>query len=460
MNFWEGGAPLTLIFVAVLLALAGSLRSLSPRVGRLRVPDSMVAGFLGLLLGPSFLALLPIEQEVLEQVVYHGLALLFIAVSLRTPAQATAAASGVRGFAFALPMVVVAQALLGMGLVFAWSAASGELLHPGVGMMVPLGFSQGPGQALALGSAWEATGMKDGAQLGLIMAAMGFVFCVALGPPLLALGRRFGWLSEAEAQARVAEHEELPEASPGDMEPLTRQVAAIGTVYLGAWGLIQGMVLLLGDRPQAVATVYGFHFILAALLALGLRVGLRRVGKGALLHTPLLSRIAALVVDVVTVSAIAAVEVAVVREWWALLLTLSVAAGLLTALMAVWFARRAFRESPFEYALVLFGTATGTLATGLALLRLVDPELRGPVATGAVLGAAASAPLSVPLLLLLQLPANGWPDSHPEGAFTAVGLLLLYGVALMGAWWWRGGFQLLGPVAALWPTGTAAEPSS
>ncbi len=175
MRFWEGGAPLTLILVAVLLAVAGGLRTWLPAVGRLWVPDSMVAGFLGLLLGPSFLAWLPIQQDVLEQVVYHGLALLFITVSLRTPAQAGATASGVRGFAFALPMVVIVQSIVGLILVFVWSAFA-RPLHPGVGMMVPLGFSQGPGQALALGSAWEATGMEDGAQLGLIMAAMGFVF--------------------------------------------------------------------------------------------------------------------------------------------------------------------------------------------------------------------------------------------------------------------------------------------
>jgi hypothetical protein len=37
---------------------------------------------------------------------------------------------------------------------------------------------------------------------------------------------------------------------------------------------------------------------------------------------------------------------------------------------------------------------------------LIDPELEGPVASGSVLGAAASLPLSIPLLLL-QVPATG-----------------------------------------------------
>jgi len=450
MRFWEGGAPLTLILVAVLLAVAGGLRTWLPAVGRLRVPDSMVAGFVGLLLGPSFLAWLPIQQDVLEQVVYHGLALLFITVSLRTPGQAGATASGVRGFAFALPMLVVAQSIVGLLLVFVWSALA-RPLHPGVGMMVPLGFSQGPGQALALGSAWEAAGMEDGAQLGLIMAAMGFVFCVAVGAPLLALGRRLGWTSDTLGDGAATVAHDLPDAKPGDMEPLTRQVAAVALVYLGAWGIIQAVVYALGDRPQAVATVYGFHFVLGAVLALAARKALHAGGLGGVLHTPLLSRLAALVVDVVTVSAIAAVKLSVIREWWAVVLVFSTVAGGLTAVLAVWVARRAFPNAPFEYALVLFGAATGTLATGLALLRLVDPELDGPVASGAVLGAAASLPLSLPLLLLLQVPATGWPESHPTASLTALGALGAYMLVLWGLWLWFGGFRLLRPIRAFWP---------
>lgn len=456
MKFWEGGAPLTLILIVVLLGAAGTLRSVVPGASRLRVPDSMVAGFLGLLLGPSVLALLPIDQDVLERVVYHGLALLFITVSLRSPAQATATASGVRGFAFALPMLVIAQALLGMALVFGWSAVA-RPLHPGVGVMVPLGFSQGPGQALALGSAWEAAGMQDGAQLGLIMAAMGFVFCVGVGPPLLALARRLGWTSDLDLAGDTDAAEVIPSAAPGTMEPLTRQIVMIGLVYLGAWGVIQLLVLALGDRPQAVATVYGFHFILGTLLALAARKLLGVAGRGELLHTPLLSRIAALVVDVVTVAALAAVKIAVVQQWWAVVLVFSLCAGTLTAVLSIWFARRAFPDAPFEFALVLFGAATGTLATGLALLRMVDPELKGPVPSGAVLGAAASLPMSVPLLGVLQIPAGGWPETHPTASLTAVGILLVYGVLLLVGWTWWAGFAWLRPLGSFWPERATEE---
>lgn len=455
MQFWEGGAPLTLIVVVVSLAIAGASRRALPALHALNLPDAMLAGTLGLALGPSVLGWVPIDQDVLELVVYHGLALMFIAVALRSPPPGDRTRSGVRSFAIALPLLIVGQALLGLGLVFAWSAL-GTSLHPGVGLMVPLGFSQGPGQALALGSAWEATGMEDGAQLGLILASLGFFCCMGLGAPMLAVARRRGWLAGGLAQGGQASPEEILPRTGAGMEPLTRQLAAIAAVYLAVWGVIQLAVAALGDRPQAVATVYGFHFVLGTLIALSTRAVLSRVGPPDVLHTPLLSRIAGVVVDVVTVSAIAAVKIEVVREWWAVVLTFAGVAGLFTAAVCLWLARRCFEEAPFEHALVLFGTTTGTLATGLALLRLIDPELEGPVPSGAVLGAAASLPLSIPLLLLLQVPVSGWPERHPGPTLLALGLLAIYGLALLIAWGWLGGLRALRPLWSIWPD---VEPS-
>ena len=451
MRFWDGGGPLTWIGVMLLLATVASVRSHAGRWGRLGVPDAMVAGFLGLLLGPSILGWLPLQQELLEQIVYHGLALIFITVALRTPSRSDDTASGVRGVAFALPLLIAVQALVGMAVVAMWSVAV-ETLHPGVGLMVPLGFSQGPGQALALGSAWEATGMQDGAQLGLILAAAGFVCCATMGPTLLALGRWMGWRVEAErpeAFEPVVEVE--PSRATGGLEPLTRQVAVVSVVYFGVWALIQGIVAAIGDHPEAVATVYGFHFVLAGLLALATRKVLGRLGRGDVLDTPLLSRLAALVVDGVTVSAIAAVQLEVVLRWWGVVLVLAVTAGATTAAICVWVARRAFAERPFDYALVLFGTATGTLATGLALLRVIDPELKGPVASGAVLGAAASVPASIPLVLMLQVPVSGWPSTAPTAlGLTAAGMVL-YGGMLVVLWVRWGHLRWLRPLHRFWP---------
>ena len=144
----------------------------------------MVAGFAGLVLGTwatgalqqgegadvsPLLGLFALDIGTLELIVYQGLAVIFIAVGLQEPVK-TKGGSGARSVAFALPMFAAIQAIVGL------SIAAALALHPGFGSLLPLGFQQGPGQALSLGEAWESTGLVDGGQVGLIIAAAGFAF--------------------------------------------------------------------------------------------------------------------------------------------------------------------------------------------------------------------------------------------------------------------------------------------
>mgnify|MGYP000220801082 CR=1 FL=1 len=226
MSFWESPALITALVIAGLLALAEALRGV-PAVRRTAVPACILAGILGLVLGPDVADVLPVDRSILESVVYHGLAIVFIAVALQSPPQSTAGlGASVKAFSFAIPVMITLQTAVGLAAVLALGLLAGEAMHPGFGLMLPLGFEQGPGQALSLGAAWEAGGMESGAQIGLIVATLGFVWSIVIGLPLVLWGRRKGLLSplttnvddEAEAPARSA---------AGGLDALTRQVAVI-----------------------------------------------------------------------------------------------------------------------------------------------------------------------------------------------------------------------------------------
>ena len=233
-------------------------------------------------------------------------------------------------------------------------------------------------------------------------------------------------------------------------------------MYLATWAVIHGAARLLAGAPEIAALLFGFHYIIGALLALAMRGALDRVARNSTaqaspLSDELLGRTAGLAVDVLTCAALAAIQISVLSEHWMAIAVLTTLGGLSTLLLSLWIARRAFAEAPFEHAVVLFGMGTGTLPMGLALLRGMDPELRSPAPANVVLGSAGALALGAPILLLIQLPINGWPDLGPS--WVAAGLFTLYlGLLLLG---WRrvGALSFTRPLTSLWPPTAPREPS-
>lgn len=164
MRFWESGGALTALTIIVLLFGCEVLARLVPSLRRLGLPLAILAGALGLILGDQALGLFSLDTELLESVVYHGLAVVFIAVSLKAPAEGGRSA-GARSMAFAIVAMMTTQAVVGLGVVLVLDSA----LHPGFGLLLPMGFEEGPGQALSMGETWAGSGLPSGAQVGLVL---------------------------------------------------------------------------------------------------------------------------------------------------------------------------------------------------------------------------------------------------------------------------------------------------
>ncbi len=464
MSFWESGVVLTGLWLGVLLVGATALRRSLPALARFGIPDSIVAGLVGLILGPGLLGLLPLDTGTLESLVYHGLAILFIAVSLQSPAKGKGG-GGAISYAFSIPVLALVQAIIGVLVVLGIAMLTGDKAHPGFGLLLPLGFQQGPGQALSLGKAWEASGLVDGSQLGLIIASVGFAWAVLIGVPLVAIGRKLGWADDpgrggTGGEQEGAAEEPEPHTEVGGLEPLTNQVIAIGAVYLATYGVVIALTSALAGKPQIAAMIWGFHFILGTLLALAVRGPWRRVQALPPLHDGQLGRVAGFTVDVMTCAALSAVSIKVLSANLLPILVLTSLGGLATLVVVLWIARRAYPVAPFEHAVMLFGTATGTLPMGLALLRLLDPELKGPSATSAVLGSAGALPLGAALLIVvLPYPVANYPDGFPGAVWVALGMIAVYLVALVIGWWKLGPLRFDGPLLSLWPRSEATENS-
>ncbi len=462
MEYWTGGFVQDLLIVIGLLAAAAGLRQTIAPLRKLGIPDALVAGALGMIGGPSGLGLLPFSSNQLELVIYHLLAIVFIAVTLQAPPKGSAGGAA-RSIAFAIPAVAVLQCLIGMACVYGWNLAKGgPELHTGFAMLIPLGYNQGPGQAMSLGGAWEQqAGFDHGAQLGLIIATFGLFWCCVVGVVLVAWGRRKGWhltrgpLDEplpAVTETSITPRRVTRLAEFGELEPLTAQLVAIALVYLLTWLALDNLSPVIPDKLRA--TWWGFHFLVASMIALLVRPLAQRLPKGNPLDDDLLGRVSNTSVDIATCAALSAVKLEILGQYLGPILITGTIAGFATMVACVWMARRAFPTEPFGHAIITYGSLTGTTATGLALLRMIDPQLEGAAARNYVLSVAPSAALGLPLFVLMQKPVLGFPGDYPEAMLSTAAILIAYLVVLVVLWRLFSPLRFTRPLWKLWPEPT------
>ena len=79
--------------------------------------------------------------------------------------------------------------------------------------------------------------------------------------------------------------------------------------------------------------------------------------------------------------------------------------------------------------LVIYGTATGTLPTGLSLLRVVDPEFETPVATDYMYSVGIVFILVIPIILTINLPILSVRNQNPQLFWLAV--LIVFGYLVL-----------------------------
>jgi ESS family glutamate:Na+ symporter len=458
MDYWKDGFVQDLALVIGLLALAAALRHLIKPLGRVGIPDCLIAGAMGMIAGPTGLGWLPFSTQLLEMVIYHLLAIVFIAVTLQTPPKGSASGSA-RSIAFAIPAVAVLQCFVGMLCVWGWNVAKGgPELHTGFAMLVPLGYNQGPGQAMSLGGAWEQdAGFEHGAQLGLIIATSGLFWCCIFGIALVAWGRHKGWDrtrgpldSQGEAGGlELGERVVARVPKFGELEPLTVQIVVIALIYLATWLILDNLGPSIPDKLRS--TWWGFHFLIASFVAMAVRPLIAKLPPANPLDDDLLGRIGNTSVDIATCAAIAAVKIQLLQAYLGPILIAGTLAGIVTTWVCIWMARRAFPVAPFAHAVITWGSLTGTTATGLALLRMLDPQLDGPAARNYVLSVAPSALLGMPLFLLMQRPVLGFPGDYPSAMFTTAAMLLAYLIVLVVLWRLVTPLRFTRPLWRLWP---------
>jgi ESS family glutamate:Na+ symporter len=219
------------------------------------------------------------------------------------------------------------------------------------------------------------------------------------------------------------------------IEPLAILTGLIGALYYLTWIVVSGLAALLGDAGLAreIPVLWSFHFIIANLIALFTRhVVLRRFGSGWI-DDRMLGNMTGTLAEYLVATSIIAISLTVAWRFALPIALICLAGSVLTYLFIRRAVRRIFRYHDFERFIAMFGQMTGTISSGLALLRVSDPGFRTPVAQELVLSSGMALAFGFPLLILINLPFTAF-DGSMRGFLVVFALMAVYLCCLAAAW--------------------------
>ena len=403
-------------FLAAALLLANLLCRKLRFIRKTMLPIAVLGGFL--LLIAKYLGL-PLDEEMMEMLVYHGIALGFIAMSLRVPPERKAGSGDLTGLKSGAVIVSTYMVQGVTGLIV--TLLLGYLFMPNLfkasGLLLPMGYGQGPGQANNIGSSYEALGFAGGRSFGLAIAAAGYLVACIVGVVILNILSRRGRLGQSKGAAAqpgvdfFQSHNEIPISE--SIDKLSVQIAMILLVYLAtylaAWGITSGLSAAAPGLANTVNTlIWGFNFIIGSALAVLLRVLLEKGKKAGIVtrqyqNNYLLNRISGFFFDIMIAAGIASIRVEDLSGLWVPFLLLAVAGGVVTWFHLAFVCKAVYKDYYYEGLISMFGMMTGTISSGVLLLREIDPDLATPAAGNLVTGSTFGIVLGAPVLILVGM---------------------------------------------------------
>lgn len=408
--------------ISGVLLLANVLRRKINAIRKSLMPTAVLAGFL--LLGLRAAGILQISVEFLEVITYHALALGFIALSLRIPNKESESGALIGSKSGALIVsTYLVQAIVGLIISLALAYTIMPDLFTASGILLPMAYGQGPGQANNVGTTYQALGMAGGRSFGLSLAAAGYLCACIVGVIYLNIYSKQGRLSRNTENKEVSgsvtvdtfqDSNEIPISE--SVDKLSVQAALIAMVYLLTYLLIWGIASLLqavapGLANTVATLLWGFNFIIGSVVAMGCRSlfnGLRsaKVMKRQYQNNYLLSRLSGLAFDLMIVAGIASINMEDLSGYWIPFILMAVAGGVVTFIFLMYMCKKLYPGYVYEGFFSMYGMLTGTISSGVLLLREIDPELETPAANNLISGSSFGIAMGAPLLLLVSLAAK------------------------------------------------------
>lgn len=374
--------PYTLLtdvgWISVLLIVGNILRNRLKLLQALLLPAPITAGLLGLLLGDEVLGVIHWSDQVgtyttlLIAVVFASMA-----YSMDLGGSVASGARNMWGYSTAMFMGQWGLFML-LGLYFFAPLFGTEIWF---GMMLPVGFVGGFGTAAAVGSALEEIGVEGASSLGFTSATVGTLVAIVGGVIMANWGIRKGKASQLAGTLpddlrtgyirNEAERPSIGKATtnPSSIEPLALHAGFIVFTVLIAYMLNS----VIKDQWSNVSIPL---FAMAFVVGLVGRLVLKLTGRQNYLDSSTINSVSGAATDYMIAFGIASIVPAALAGYWQALVVLFVLGTVFCVVWMLWAGPRFFGEKWLERGLFGWGWATAAVATGIALLKMVDPKLK------------------------------------------------------------------------------------
>ena len=432
-------------FIVSVAVLAGNvLRRKVKLMRRSLIPSALLGGLIILVfkLWPAFAGL--IDKHFMEVVTYHALALGFIAMSLRS-AQ-TSNRSNTRTVIDTGTLTIatyIVQGIIGLLVtipMFMWwrNPEAGRDIFYSSGLLLPMGYGQGPGQALNFGTIYQIGAGEqgisfEGIDFGLSIAAIGFLVGSVVGVIYMNIlnKKKKLQITDEEMSARhtlndYEQENELPHSE--SVDKMTIVVSIVLLTYFLVYLLMKGIGSLdLGDFGEKTLKplVYGFNFFWGILFGSLVKIiiqWLRKVGlmNREYLNNFLLNRVSGTCFDIMIVAGTAAISFENLKAIWLPLTIVCVVGAIVTFYYIRWVSFKIYPNYKYEGFFAMFGMLTGTASNGIILLREIDPRYETPAANNLVLQNIPAMVMGFPVLLLL-----GFAPKSMTATWITLGILIV-----------------------------------
>ncbi len=386
------------IAVGLLILLGSWIKQRLPILQKLYLPESIIAGTIGLLLGPDVLGSIIAAAGGEGYLVKNGL----FPESIRTVWEQVPGILIILVFAALFlgenipdwqeiwrktsPQVAFAQTLawgqyvtgIGVTLLILIPFFQAD---PLAGILIEIAFEGGHGTAAGMAGTFEELGFLAASELGLSLATVGIVSAVVAGTILVNWGIRQG-------------HVQVDSAVVEDVELLTDRKPIIKTKESNL--LVDSLSFNFGFTAIAIALAWailellqwleiyldlGFRlfkfvplFPIAMLGGLIVQLVMERFELDYLIERRLQEHIGGVALDLVVVTALATINLKVLEANIEVFLILAIVGIAWNVLAFVYLAPRLLPNYWFERGICDLGQSMGVTPTGLLLLRMVDPQ--------------------------------------------------------------------------------------